>query len=163
MDEPTSFQEPLSFGPVSRPRRRPSWIWFLVTLAILVAGIVWLISGFASVASTIDDLQRVPVPGHGTVSLTHSGGYTIYYEGPGARNGDIPFFHVNVAPASPGAAVASLTHYGTTVTYSLGSHQGRALLSLRLRSPGRFTVTTTGDRARERGHRDRRKHRQRDS
>ncbi len=138
------YQEPLGFGPVGRPRRRPGWIWLLLTLAVLTAGIIWLIYGFASVASTIDDLQRVPVPGHGTVSLTHSGGYTLYYEGPGARKGDIADFHVNVDPASPGAAVASLTHYGTTVTYSLGSHQGRALLSLRVRSPGRFTVTTTG-------------------
>jgi hypothetical protein len=139
-----SFQEPVGFGLVSRPRRRPGWIWFLLTLAVLVAGIVWLISGVASVASAINDLRRVPVPGQGTVSLTHSGGYTLYYEGPGARTGDIPRLHVLVEPASPGAAVASLTHYNTTVTYRAGSHQGRAALSLRLKSPGRFTVTTTG-------------------
>jgi hypothetical protein len=141
------FQQPLSFGP---PRRqwRPGWMWFVLTLAVLVAGIAWLISGIAGVAGTIDDLRRVPVPGHGTISLPHSGGYTMYYEGPGARNGNIADFHVNVVPASPGAAVASLTHYGASVTYSIGSHQGRALLSLRLKSPGRFTVTTTGaDRA----------------
>ncbi|HXS67124.1 MAG TPA: hypothetical protein VN767_30060 [Streptosporangiaceae bacterium] len=147
-DQPPNpgFAEPFAFGPAGPARRprRPGWIWFVLALAVLVAGIAWLIYGLTSVAGTIDDLQRVPVPGHGTISLTHSGGYTIYYEGVGARNGDIANFHVNVAPASSGAAVASLTHYGAIVTYNIGSHEGRAVLSLRLKSPGRFTVTTTG-------------------
>ncbi len=144
------FGQPVAFGPagpagpIGRPRRRPGWAWIVLTLAILVAGIAWLIYGVASVASTIDDLQRVPVPGHGTVSLTHSGGYTVYYEGFGAQNNRFSFFQTRVEPASPGAAVASLDHYGTSVTYNIGSHQGRAIFSLRIRRPGRFTVSTYG-------------------
>jgi hypothetical protein len=123
---------------------RPGRIWYVLTLAVLVAGIAWLVVGLVSVASAIDGLQRVPVPGHGTVSLTNSGGYTIYYEGPGARTGSISPFHVNVVPASPGAAVASLTQYGSSVTYNFGSRNGRAVLSLQIKHPGRFAVTTTG-------------------
>jgi hypothetical protein len=65
----------------------------------------------------------------GSVSLTHSGGYTIYYEGPGAATGNFPAFHVNVAPASAGAAVGSLTRYGSAVTYDFGWHDGRAVLA----------------------------------
>lgn len=123
---------------------RPGRIWYLATLAVLVAGIAWLAYGLASVAGTIDNLQRVSLPGGGTVNLTHGGGYTIYYEGPGADSGSIAPFHINVAPASPGAAVASLTRYGSVVTYDIGSHHGRAVLSLQVTSPGKFTVTVTG-------------------
>lgn len=127
------------------PRKvRPGWIWYVVALAVLVAGIAWLAFGLVSLAGTINGLQRVSLPAGGTVSLTHSGGYTIYYEGPGAQSGNIPSFHVNVAPASPGAAIASLANYGSTVNYHIGSHQGRAVLSLRVKGPGRFAITTTG-------------------
>lgn len=136
----------MTYFPTGGPPRklRPGRIWYVVTLAVLAAGIGWLAYGLASLVGTIDDLQRVSLPAGGTVSLTHSGGYTIYYEGPGAQNGNFPAFHVDVAPASPGAAVASLARYGSTVTYNLGSHQGRAVLSLRVAHPGRFSVTTAG-------------------
>ena len=126
------------------PKTRPGRFWYVVALGFLAAGIAWLIYGLVSLAGTIDGMQRVSLPGGGTVRLTHSGGYTIYYEGQGARNGNIPFFHLNIAPASPGAAVSNLAHYGSEVTYDIGSHQGRAVLSLRVTSPGSFAVTTTG-------------------
>ncbi len=133
-------------GYLPPPRQRtvrPGRIWYLLPLAMLAAGIAWLIIGIASVASTVNGLQRVPLPGGGTVTLTHSGGYTIYYEGPGAQSGNIPGFHVRVAPTSAGTAV-SLTQYGSTVTYHIGSHEGRAVLALHVSKPGRFAVTATG-------------------
>jgi hypothetical protein len=130
--------------PAPRQRVRPGRAWYLVALGIFVAGVAWLVVGLVSLVGTINDLQRVPLPSGGTVSLTHSGGYTIYYEGPGAQTGDIPDFHINVAAASNGAAVGSLTRYGSNVTYSVGSHQGRAVLSFQVRSPGQFKITATG-------------------
>lgn len=132
------------FQPGANEKVRPGRIWYVPTLAVLVAGIAWLVVGLVSVASAIDGLQRLPVPGHGTVNLASTGGYTIYYEGPGARNGSISPFHVNVVPASPGAAVASLSQYGSSVTYNFGSRNGRAVLALQIKHPGRFEVTTTG-------------------
>jgi hypothetical protein len=113
-------------------------------LAVFVAGLAWLIVGVGSLASTVDGLQRVPLPAGGTVSVSHSGGYTIYYEGTGAQSGNIPPFHINVTPASQGAAVSSLTRYGSTVTYNVGSHRGRAVLTLQVAKPGRFAVPTVG-------------------
>jgi hypothetical protein len=133
------------FGLMPSPKLRPGRIWYLVALAVLVAGIAWLVFGIASVVSTIDGLQRVPLPSGGTVRLTHSGGYTIYYEGPGAQSGNFSFFQIRIAPATPGAGVASLAHYGATVTYSIGSHEGRAVLSLRVTRPGSYVVTTSGN------------------
>ncbi len=134
-------------GPYPRQKVRPGRIWYLVPLALFVAGAAWLIVGIVSLSSTVNGLQRVPVPAGGTVSLSHSGGYTIYYEGPGAQSGNIPPFHINVTPASPGASVSSLTRYGSTVTYNVGSHHGRAVLTLNVTRPGRFSISATGAQA----------------
>jgi hypothetical protein len=141
---PGVSQPPPGYAPVSSQQVRPGRIWYVVALAALGAGLAFLAYGLISLFGTIDGLQRVPLPGSGTVTLTHSGGYTIYYEGRGSQNGNIPSFDVHVAPASPGAAVASLAHYGSTVTYNIGSHEGRAVLSMPVTSPGSFAVTTTG-------------------
>jgi hypothetical protein len=103
-----------------------------------------MIYGFVSLVGTVNDLQRVPLPAGGTVSLGHSGGYTVYFEGPGAQSGNIPSFDVNVAPASPGARVSSLTTYESNVTYNVGSHNGRAVFTLDITSPGTFRITATG-------------------
>jgi len=135
---------PYGFGVGPSPKLRPGRIWYVLTLAVLAAGIAFLVLGVASLASTVNNLQRVSLPGGGTVSLAHGGDYTIYYEGPGAQNGNFPLFHIRIAPASPGAAVTSLARYGSTVTYNFGSHQGRAVLSLRVTRAGRYAVTTSG-------------------
>jgi uncharacterized membrane protein len=139
------YQAPApGYGPPVPQKVRPGRVWYLLALALFAAGVAWLIVGIMSVVSTVNDLQRVPLPAGGTVSLSHSGSYTIYYEGPGAQSGDIPSFHIRVAPASSGAAVSGLTQYGATVTYHIGSHQGRAVFTLHVTSPGRFAVTTAG-------------------
>jgi hypothetical protein len=82
----------------------------------------------------------VPLPG-GTVTLIHSGGYVVYYEGPGANSGRIPSFNVRIAPA---AAVRSLQSYGGTLNYTIGTRQGRAVLTLQVVHPGKFLVETSG-------------------
>ncbi len=125
---------------------RPGRIWYLLALALIVGGIVWLIVGLTSVVNSVNNLQRVPAPGRGTVNLTHSGGYTVYYEGPGAQGNTIPALHVNVTPASSGAAVSGLTQYGSSLVYNIGSHSGRAVLTLHVTHPGHFTVTVVGQR-----------------
>jgi len=113
---------------------------------IFAGAIAWLIVGFVSFANTVNNLQRVPLPAGGAVSLNHTGSFIVYYEGPGASTGSVPPFHINVAPASPGAAVSSLTPYRTSVFYSVGSHQGRAVLTLHVTKPGVFKITAIGQR-----------------
>lgn len=127
-----------------RQRVRPGRVWYLVPLALFIAGLAWLSVGLASLSNTVNDLQRVPLPAGGTVNLTHSGGYTIYYEGPGAQNGNIPAFHVFIAPVPPSTSLPHLSKYGSTVTYDIGSHQGRAVLSLNVSKPGKFAVKAVG-------------------
>ena len=62
-------------------------------------------------------------------------------EGPGASSGQIPSFNVQIAPA---AAVGSLQSYGSSVTYTIGNHQGRAVLTLQVVHPGQFMVEPSG-------------------
>jgi len=86
-------------------------------------------------------LQRVQLPAGGAVHLAHTGGYVVYYEGPGAQNGHIPSFTVHVTPGSP---EASLRRYGASLTYNVGSRHGRAVLTLTVARPGTFAVNVTG-------------------
>lgn len=133
-----------SLAPAVPARIRPGRIWYLVALLVFLGGVAWLVIGLVSLSSHIDSFSRVAIPAGGQVSLGHSGGYVVYYEGPGAQSGDIPSFQVRVIPASASAAVQSLTSYNTSVTYSFGSHQGRAVLAMQVSHPGRFTVETPG-------------------
>jgi hypothetical protein len=119
---------------------RPGRVWYLVALAVLLVGVAWIVLGLISVSRQVDSFPRVPLPAGGTVALDHSGGYVIYYEGPGASRGQVPSFHVRIFPA----AVGSLRPYASSVTYSFGSHQGRAVLTLRVVHPGRFRVEPSG-------------------
>ena len=132
--------------PLAAPpaRVRPGRIWYLVALLAFLGGAAWLVVGLVSVFSHVNSFARVAVPAGGQVSLDHSGGYVIYYEGPGAQSGQIPPFRVRVTPVSAGAAVQSLAPYSGSLTYSNGSHQGSAVLTLQVTHPGRFTVETPG-------------------
>jgi hypothetical protein len=132
--------------PLAAPpkRIRPGRIWYLVGLLVFLGGVAWLVVGLVSVFSHVNSFARVAVPAGGQVSLDHSGGYVIYYEGPRAQSGRTPPFQIRVTPASAGAAVRSLAPYSGSLTYSNGSHQGSAVLTLQVTHSGRFTVETPG-------------------
>jgi hypothetical protein len=133
---------PLAAAPPAKIR--PGRIWYLVGLLVFLGGAAWVYFGLTSVVSEVNSFPRAPIPAGGQVSLDHSGGYVIYYEGPGAQSGRIPAVRVRVTPASASAAVQSLTPYNGTQTYGIGSHQGIAVLTLQVTRPGRFTVETPG-------------------
>jgi hypothetical protein len=132
--------------PLAAPpaRIRPGRVWYLLPLAVFLGGVAWLVFGLLSLGSHVDSFPRVAVPAGGQVSLSHSGGYVVYYEGPGAQSGRVPAFRVRVIPASASAAVTSLAPYTTSVSYAFGSRQGRAVLTLQVSHPGRFRVETSG-------------------
>ena len=129
-----------------RPRVRPGRIWYLVPVLLILGGIAWVVFGFVSLGGEVNSFARVPLPAGGNVTLSHSGGYVVYYEGPGAASGQIPSFNVRIAPAAPPAALAagSLRSYGGSVNYTIGAHQGRAVLTLQVVHPGKFLVEASG-------------------
>jgi hypothetical protein len=120
---------------------RPGRVWYLAALAVFLVGVAWIAFGLISVGHQVDSFPRVPLPAGGAVTLGHSGGYVVYYEGAGASSGRVPGFHVRISPA---AAVGSLRPYTSSVTYSFGAHQGRAVLTLQVVHPGRFLVEPSG-------------------
>jgi hypothetical protein len=138
-------QPPIIAGTgTGRARVRPGRIWYLVPALLILGGIAWVVFGFVSLGSKVDSFARVPLPAGGTVTLNHSGGYVVYYEGPGADSGQIPSFNVLIKPAAPPAAVGNLQSYGGSVTYTIGAHQGRAVLTLQVVHPGKFVVKPSG-------------------
>jgi hypothetical protein len=138
-------QPPIIAGTgTGRPRVRPGRIWYLVPVLLILGGIAWVVFGFVSLSSKVDSFARVPLPAGGTVTLNHSGGYVVYYEGPGANSGQIPGFRVQIAPAAPPATRGSLQTYGSSVNYAIGSHQGRAVLTFQVVHPGKFLVEPSG-------------------
>jgi hypothetical protein len=130
----------------TRRRIRPGRVWYLAALAVALGGVAWLAFGLISINSQINAFPRAPLPAGGAVTLNHGGGYVVYYEGAGAASGLIPSFHVQIVPASASAAVDShsLQPYTASVTYTFGSHQGRAVLTLQVTRPGRFLVEPSG-------------------
>jgi hypothetical protein len=128
-----------------RPAKiRPGRVWYLVALAVLLAGVAWAVVASILLFGRVDSFPRVPSPGQGVISLTHSGGYVIYYEGPGASNGNVPAGDIRVIPASAGAAVTSITAFsGSYLTYQIGSREGYSVAHLQIAAPGRFLVRST--------------------
>ena len=140
-----SGQSPIVAGMgAGRPRVRPGRVWYVAAVALFLAGVAWLVFGFVSLSSKVDAFSRVPLPAGGTVTLSHSGRYVVYYEGAGATSGRIPRFLVHIAPAAPPAAVGSLRSYAASVTYTIGARQGRAVLTFQVVHPGRFLVEPSG-------------------
>jgi hypothetical protein len=138
---------PSPYGPQmagGRPKVRPGRIWYLAALAVFIGGVIWVVVGAISVNNQVNAFPRVALPGGGAVTLNHSGGYVIYYEGPGAQSGQIPSFNVRIVAAAPPARVGSLKSYSGSVTYSFGSRQGRAVLNFQVAHPGRFLVEPSG-------------------
>ena len=128
-------------------RLRPARAWYWVALGVFLAGLAWAAVMIAVLIGRVDSFQRVPDPGSGVISLAHSGGYVIYYEGPGASSGNVPTGNVHVAPASESAAVQSIGSYSGSLTYQFGHHEGAAVATLQIDHPGRFLVTATSSTA----------------
>jgi hypothetical protein len=132
--------------PPARRSRLPL-LWLALPIAVLLGGVLWIALGLVGLNNQVSSLQRVPYPGQGEVTLPHSGGYVVYYEGPGASHGQVPSGNINVRPLTPGAAAKALTSYSSSVKYSLGGRSGVAVDTLTISGRGRFLVESTAQNA----------------
>ena len=73
---------------------RPARLWYWVAGAAVVAAVIWLalglFLGFRSLSRQVEGFQRVPIPGQAEVSMAEPGGYTVYFEGLGASDEQVP-------------------------------------------------------------------------
>ena len=130
---------------VGRPG--PSWAWYLVPAGLVVAavvgGIVLMVVGVVRFDERIDDLQRVDIPGTGTVTFLDDGGYTAYYEIPSREwdeDFEPPTLSIDVEPIDPAPPVR-VGDYDTSFTYDNGGRHGEAVATLRIPEPGRYEIT----------------------
>ena len=136
---------PNTAAPTSVPpaKIRPGRVWYWVALAVFLAGVAWAVVASVVLFGRVDSFPRVPDPGQGVISLTHSGGYVIYYEGPGASTGNVPPGNVTVTDLSGSGKVTSVTSFSGSMTYQIGSREGSAVANLQIAAPGRFLVRAT--------------------
>lgn len=146
-------------APTSRRQYGP-WGWLLlVTLAVgLITGVVAAVASAVDFADRVDDLVRVETPGQTTVTLS-AGDQVIYAEYPGAnctgvsrdadgdRHGcpEVPRPDVDFSVRGPNEREVRLGSYGSSVTYSLLGHDGRAINTIDVPAEGTYTITSTGD------------------
>ena len=130
----------------------PSRVWYWVGGALVATGVgvaaLLLVNGVFGFLNRIDDFQRVPVGGEGTVVFERTGGYTLYYEQPFSSDGGDPGLDVQLEQAEGGDAVP-LSEYDSRVTYDVGRRHGRALFSFRIAEPGRYVLRVGSPRAPE--------------
>ncbi|WP_063052759.1 hypothetical protein [Nocardia arthritidis] len=144
MSQPPFPTSPKSLG---SPAITPSGRWFALGGALIALGIIGGIAlgafGFLQTSGRIDDFQRVGVPGSDVVKLAESGGYTVYFEYAGASS-EGASGTVDLRVLDPHGKRVELRKYDASITYSFGSHEGRAGFSFEAAEPGGYRVTTAG-------------------
>jgi len=142
----TAFPGPPPGSSAARPRQPSLW-WLVPGAAILIGGVAWAAIGLVGLNNQVNALQRVPYPGQGQVTLAHSGGYVIYYEGIGAQTGLVPQGNIDVRSLAASATGPKLSPYENHLSYTFGSRSGTAVETLQVAQPGTYQVTATSDSA----------------
>ena len=128
---------------------RPARIWYWVAGAPVVAAVIWLalglFLGFRSLSRQVEGFQRVPIPGQAAVSLAEPGGYTVYFEGLGASDEQVPIPPHRLLLTTADGEEVPVHPYGGSATYGFGGHSGRAVATFHIEEPGRFLLQTEGE------------------
>lgn len=122
-----------------RPSVAGYWISGALVIAGIVGAIVWFVLGFTGLSDTIDNFERVPADGGGTVSLDGGRDYVIYVE-----DGDTFGSGVRVGVLDPDGAEIEIARYRTELTYDFDGRSGRASFTFRSDEEGAYTVLADG-------------------
>ncbi len=136
---------PPSAGPVAptKPKGRVAMVLGGVLLVGgIVLGIVLAVSGVVNMSDAVEDFQRVPVPGGGTVELTETGTYHLFYERPPSLVGDAAFSPSQLAIVGPGGAQLAIVVESSTSSYDFGEHHGTSIGTFRADVPGTYRIRT---------------------
>jgi hypothetical protein len=145
MDTVLAPSEPRSPGVVPhrpdqphRPSRAGYAVGALITVAGLVAGIVWGVSSYTAYLDRIEQFPRIDVPGSGSVQLA-AGEYVLYYEGRGG-----PPVDLSIAVSRDGVEVETGVYVGDLRYDAPDGLVGQATRTFRARSAGHYTIDVNG-------------------
>ncbi|MFL5846788.1 MAG: hypothetical protein ACJ762_19065 [Solirubrobacteraceae bacterium] len=133
-------QAQAAFGEPGEPRRASAlgyWLAGLIGVAAVGGAIAWFIAGFGGLSDRVDALQRVPIPGAGTLTL-EAGGTTLYYEGPGG----VPGLDLSIR-ALDGSPVKIHSQRDDTA-YTLSGHHGQSVAGFHVDRTGRYRIRVSG-------------------
>ena len=136
---------PSSVGPVAPAKAKGRVAMVLGGVLVaggIVLGVVLAVSGVINMADAVEDYQRVPVPGGGTVALTETGTYHLFYERPPSLVGDRSFSPSQLAIIGPDGAQLAIVVERTTSTYDFGDRHGRSIGTFRADEPGTYQIRT---------------------
>jgi hypothetical protein len=128
----------------SGPSKKGYLLGGLIMAVGVIGAIVWFATGFMAFADTIDGFQRVSANGQGEVTFDDTGGYVIYYEAPGADDGDIPDGQVLLTPVDSDEPVP-LERYDSELSYNDGDHEGYAVVTFDIDRPGTYLLESESD------------------
>lgn len=148
MSQPGGYPAPYpGWAQPAPPPMRPSGWWIVAGALVMVVGVVGAISvgvaGIVRMSNTVNQFQRVDVPGSGDLQLAAGRGYTVYFEYPDASSDGLPE-EVRARLVDPAGQVVQMQKYGSQVTYQFGNHAGRAGFSFQSGQAGTYHLTTLG-------------------
>ncbi|MEA2829125.1 MAG: hypothetical protein QOG43_3564 [Actinomycetota bacterium] len=126
------------------PSKRGYWLGGAIIVVAGIVAIAWFGLGFSRFSDRIDNFQRVSTNGSGEVTFDKAGGYVIYFEAPGASDGDIPSGQAQLTPVDGGDPVP-LESYDADFTYDIGGHSGVAVLTADIQAPGSYTLESEAE------------------
>jgi hypothetical protein len=126
---------------------KPSLGWYWVAGAIVVVGVATaigiMVASAAGALGRTDDLQRVQVPGQGTIHISDTGGQVVYFEGLGPP----PPGSLAVQITDPNGNAVDLHRYFGDVHYTLNQTRGFAVATFAADSTGDYAVSTKSRRS----------------
>lgn len=135
---------------------RPRSFWYgigggLIALGVIAAALVFAIAfrkpfdEFQQLSDDVDALQRVSVPGEGTIDLDSPGEFRLYVEGTGssAPLGTLDRSAVTIESVEPDSTPLDLRSVPLDENYDFGGPAGRSAFAFTVDDPGEYLVTVT--------------------
>jgi hypothetical protein len=146
--------------PAAAPRIRPSKVWYVVGVLLIVAGIAGgiglFVGGLVSTSRTVDGFGRFVAPASKSLKFQRAGTYTIFYEYRGEVCGEPTDCVTIEAPETPPSSLTiRLTDAAgrslpvdrsgdSDVTFSFGGRAGRSVASVDIPAAGEYVIEVSG-------------------
>lgn len=132
--------------PAARPAgRRGLWIAIALMVLGVVLGVLLVVRGVMSISGIVEDYQRVPADGGGTVQLDETGDYRVFQEFPGANSELTASPAPQVTVTGPDGAEIPVERSSTSENYGVGGRDGRLLGTIEAAAPGEYQVVADGE------------------